>query len=301
MFIIPTSPTVLLSAILELILSSQEVCVPRTSILDVAVANSKDTSSMSVHLEVDLEEHGADKKGNKLFVCPSPRDVYAHNMFDEMPVNEIGKPFDGSFSPEMASEMNEVKEMVQKLALQMNSLSSRQDRHKLQFSSQMGKIKDSWATKKNLDDGTYYITKKVKKGNGQINCTLTNENLDAIDVTRNETNSEAVPEGVSSAVEAAVEVAQGVKTGNTTTETGTGQYEPIGELKGAKTRELERVLETPNVLRKASSVSNSTNCISEPELIVKPSNSGDFFFCTMRVSIVLAVCVLMPTSLILHQ
>lgn len=93
MFIIPTSPTVLLSAILELILSSQEVCVPRTSILDVAVANSKDTSSMSVHLEVDLEEHGANKEENK-FVCPSPLDVTAHKMFDEMSVNEIGEPFD---------------------------------------------------------------------------------------------------------------------------------------------------------------------------------------------------------------
>ncbi|XP_016475024.2 uncharacterized protein LOC107796735 [Nicotiana tabacum] len=74
-------------------ISSQEVCVPRTSILDVIVANNKDSSSMNLDLEVDLEEHGANKEENK-FVCPSPLDVTAHKMFDEMSVNEIGEPFD---------------------------------------------------------------------------------------------------------------------------------------------------------------------------------------------------------------
>ncbi|OIT01249.1 pyruvate dehydrogenase e1 component subunit alpha-3, chloroplastic [Nicotiana attenuata] len=87
-------------------ISSQEVCVARTSILDVTVANNKDISSMNLDMEVDLEEHGAYKDENK-FVCNSPLDVNAHKMFDEMSVNEIGEPFDEPVSP----KMNEIKEM----------------------------------------------------------------------------------------------------------------------------------------------------------------------------------------------
>lgn len=51
-----------------------------------------------------------------------------------------------------------------------------------------------------------------------------------------------------------------------TNESKTEQYEPIGEAKGCTTRELEPILETPNV-GEASSVSSSTNCISEGTML----------------------------------
>ncbi|OIT07216.1 insulin-degrading enzyme-like 1, peroxisomal [Nicotiana attenuata] len=120
-------------------ISSQEVCVPRTSILDVVVANNKDTNSMNLDLEVDLEEHGADKEENRLFVCPSPLDVNTRKMFDEI-------------------------------------LSSRQDRQAQRLSSQLREIKYSWETTTNLDDRTYLIMEEVKKRETEErNCPLTCE------------------------------------------------------------------------------------------------------------------------------
>lgn len=41
------------------------------------------------------------KEENELCECSPPLDLYAHKMFDETPVNEIGKSFEGSVSPEM--------------------------------------------------------------------------------------------------------------------------------------------------------------------------------------------------------
>ncbi|OIT31276.1 dna-directed rna polymerase 3b, chloroplastic [Nicotiana attenuata] len=154
-----------------------DVCIPETSTLEVAAESNKDISNMNLDLAVELEENGADKEENELFVRPSPLDVYAHKIFDEMPVNEIGEPFNESISP----EMKEIKEMVQKLALQMTSLSSRQNRQAQRFSSQLSEIKDSWKTKRNLDDHTYIVMEEVKKKEiEQRNCPLTSEKLDTL-------------------------------------------------------------------------------------------------------------------------
>ncbi|OIT22132.1 protein accumulation and replication of chloroplasts 6, chloroplastic [Nicotiana attenuata] len=128
---------------------------------------------------------------NTLFMCPSPLDMYAHKMFDEMSVNEIGEPFDESVSP----EMNEIKEMVQKLALQMTSLSSRQDRQVQRYSSQPREIKDSWESKRNLDDHTYLVVEEIKKREiEQRNCPLTSEKLETlVAMVNNNENSHIIP------------------------------------------------------------------------------------------------------------
>nr|XP_016475024.1 PREDICTED: uncharacterized protein LOC107796735 [Nicotiana tabacum] len=82
--------------------------------------------------------------------------------------------------------MNEIKEMVQKLALQMTSLSSRQDRQVQRLSSQLREIKDSWETKRNLDDHTYLVMAEVKKREiEQRNCPLIDERPEAINIVLN--------------------------------------------------------------------------------------------------------------------
>lgn len=210
--------------------------------------------------------------------------------------------------------MNEIKEMVQKLALQMTSLNSRQYRHALQFSSQRGEIKYPWETKRNLDDHTCLVTEKVKKKEiEQRNCPLTSEKLEALVAVVN--NNDSSPAAAETATTRVFDVEFGkdtedpelavlfplsmdeeglkqenrekqltyediavIENVNTTfehenkaidlkedanAESETEQYEPIGERKECTTSELEPVLKTPNIFGEASSVSSSTNCISE--------------------------------------
>lgn len=86
--------------------------------------------------------------------------------------------------------MNEIKEMVQKLALQMTSLSSRQDRQARRFSSQPREFKDSWETKRNLDNHTCLVDEKIKtKETEQRNCPLTVEKPEALVAVVNNNDS----------------------------------------------------------------------------------------------------------------